>query len=400
MKRPRVRWHGPALAILVVASVMAQVRDAHAQGADDPAVAGKAAVHYEVAEKYYRIGEFAQALVAYGKAFELTRRPELNFNLAQCHRQLKQWERAVFFYKRFVSALPEAEQVALARRFIAEGERALEAERLAQEALRRKQLGRVTVITRPPGADVYLDAELEKPRGKTPLKLDLMKGEHRVLLRREGHARQVRRFTVRPDTSVSLTTDLIPLPNPRWLPPTWSAELGIVESFCFAGVCRLDEEGGHDGLLWMGIGVAGSLVRYWYRPGERDVNDTLPVRKFVGTGVDFRWHTTGPDAIDAELGGFSLGGHARLGRTLGWRALVAYALIGAGYGYSEARLASDRPMESTHGAYFSVGAGFLLTPRGLPVGLGFQLVHQLFFWDRAALAHDTTWFTFTLVRTW
>ncbi|MBU1411966.1 PEGA domain-containing protein, partial [Myxococcota bacterium] len=323
-----------------------------------------------------------------------------NFNLAQCHRQLRQWEKAVFFYKRFVSALPEAEQVEHARRFIQEGERALAAERLAREALRRKQLGRVTVITRPPGAVLYLDAELEKPRGTTPLKLDLLQGEHRVLLRREGHARQVRRFTVRRDTNVSLTTELVPLPKPRWLPPLWSAEFGIVESFCFAGVCRLDDEGGHDGLLWMGIGVAGSLVRYWYRPGEREVNDTLPVRKFVGTGVDFRWHTTGPDSIDAALTGFSLGGHARLGRTLGWRALAAYALVGAGYGYSEAMLTQGGAMESTHGAYFSVGAGFILTPPGLPLGLGFQLVHQLFFWDRAALAHDTTWFTFTLARTW
>ncbi|PKN27545.1 MAG: hypothetical protein CVU65_02000, partial [Deltaproteobacteria bacterium HGW-Deltaproteobacteria-22] len=77
MKRPGGWWIFMVLSIFVGTYGTAPVRDARAQSTGDPTTAEKAAVHYEVAEKYYRIGEFSQALEAYGKAFALTRRPEL-----------------------------------------------------------------------------------------------------------------------------------------------------------------------------------------------------------------------------------------------------------------------------------------------------------------------------------
>ena len=66
--------------------------------------AAKAAVGS--ARKAYELGKFEEAISGYSKAYELSDAPALLFNLAQCHRQLKQYERAAFFYGRYLSLQP------------------------------------------------------------------------------------------------------------------------------------------------------------------------------------------------------------------------------------------------------------------------------------------------------
>jgi tetratricopeptide (TPR) repeat protein len=111
--------------------------------AEDPALAEAKALFGE-AQGLYDLGRFDEALEVYSRAYEVKPLPAFLFNIAQCHRNLENWERAVFFFRRFLEAKPDtpnrAEVEALVVKLeaklaeIEEAERA-EAERKRLEAL-------------------------------------------------------------------------------------------------------------------------------------------------------------------------------------------------------------------------------------------------------------------------
>lgn len=57
----------------------------------------RARVAYEAGKTHYAVGEFDDALVQFAEAYKLRPAPLLLFNMGQCHRQLKNHERAAFF---------------------------------------------------------------------------------------------------------------------------------------------------------------------------------------------------------------------------------------------------------------------------------------------------------------
>jgi tetratricopeptide (TPR) repeat protein len=62
--------------------------------------------HIQAGDVDYKLGKFEEALVEYTKAYELYPVPALLFNLGQCHRNLKNFERAVFFYEGYLRDSP------------------------------------------------------------------------------------------------------------------------------------------------------------------------------------------------------------------------------------------------------------------------------------------------------
>jgi tetratricopeptide (TPR) repeat protein len=56
----------------------------------------------------YDLGAFDKALEKAEQAYRLDPLPAILFNMAQCHRALKQWEKAAFFYRRFLQKVPAA----------------------------------------------------------------------------------------------------------------------------------------------------------------------------------------------------------------------------------------------------------------------------------------------------
>jgi len=358
----------------------------------------KAAIHFDIAEKFFRIGEFARALESYQKAFELSSLPELNFNIAQCHRQLKQWEKALFFYRRFLSALPEHDQAEVARRYAAEAEKEVALERKKQDAERRKKAGRINVVTRPPGIDVYVDAQREKSLGKTPVTLELMQGTHRVLLKKPGMLSEKRTIEIVRDKSVTLDVMVAPLGDDRWVPPDWTLEAGALYSLCRARVCRLQDDGAHDG-IFLGVGALANLVHYWYGPGERRLVDRLPVRKYLGAGLDFRWHKQMDFSTDGgALSGWSVGAHLRLAISVGYRGML-YVQAGAGYGQASGNTVFEGPEVTADGVYAQTGLGLFMPTFG-KWGIGFSGYHQFYVWNRNDLSHDPTYLTVTVVAAW
>ena len=87
----------------------------------DSAAETKAKALYKDGMKAYDVGDFNNALALYSEAYKLTQLPGFLFNIAQCHRQLANYEQAAFFYGRFVdTSKPGATNVELATQLLGE----------------------------------------------------------------------------------------------------------------------------------------------------------------------------------------------------------------------------------------------------------------------------------------
>ena len=57
---------------------------------------------FDLAETDYRLSRFEEALDNYKKAYELYPAADFLFNIGQCHRNLKQYEKAIFSFEAYV----------------------------------------------------------------------------------------------------------------------------------------------------------------------------------------------------------------------------------------------------------------------------------------------------------
>jgi tetratricopeptide (TPR) repeat protein len=78
---------------------------------------------FQEGQTAYDVGQFDEALTAYTEAYKLKALPAFLFNIAQCHRQLKNWERAAFFYRRYLKLSPNAPNADQTRELLAEVEK-------------------------------------------------------------------------------------------------------------------------------------------------------------------------------------------------------------------------------------------------------------------------------------
>jgi hypothetical protein len=72
------------------------------------AVAGTEIDHYRRAAALYELGDFTEAIKEFEAAYRDKAQPSLLFNLAQCHRQLRQNDKAIFYYKAFLREEPRS----------------------------------------------------------------------------------------------------------------------------------------------------------------------------------------------------------------------------------------------------------------------------------------------------
>jgi hypothetical protein len=78
--------------------------------------------HWKKGETAYSLGRFDEAIGHFERAYVAHPAPAFTFNIAQCHRQLKNCERAAFFYRRYLSMEPDAENRDEVKGFIDEME--------------------------------------------------------------------------------------------------------------------------------------------------------------------------------------------------------------------------------------------------------------------------------------
>ncbi|MFB1479174.1 tetratricopeptide repeat protein [Corallococcus sp. RDP092CA] len=121
---------------LVLALALGTPLPAVAADATAAAAESQARERFSEGNLAYDLGEFDRALKSFSEAYRLKPLPAFLFNIAQCHRQLKNPSRAAFFYRRYLS-LSEGEpaNADVVRELIAE----MDAQVRVQEAQRRER---------------------------------------------------------------------------------------------------------------------------------------------------------------------------------------------------------------------------------------------------------------------
>jgi tetratricopeptide (TPR) repeat protein len=96
----------PALTRLVIVLLLT-LTGARVASADD--VATRAAKrHYARGEKLFNLGKFEDALDEFEKAYDAKPIPDFLFNIGQCHRNLGDYDSAIFSFKKFLKLDPDA----------------------------------------------------------------------------------------------------------------------------------------------------------------------------------------------------------------------------------------------------------------------------------------------------
>lgn len=80
---------------------------ARVASAEDPETRS-AKRHFDRGQKLFTLGKFDEALDEYQKAYDASPLPDFLYNIGQCHRNLGDYEQAIFSFKRFLQLDPEA----------------------------------------------------------------------------------------------------------------------------------------------------------------------------------------------------------------------------------------------------------------------------------------------------
>jgi tetratricopeptide (TPR) repeat protein len=86
----------------------------------DDAATRTAKRHFERGEKLYALTRFSEALDEYQKAFDAKPIPDFLFNIGQCYRNLGEYDSAIFSYRKYLTAAPDAPNRAQVEQLIAE----------------------------------------------------------------------------------------------------------------------------------------------------------------------------------------------------------------------------------------------------------------------------------------
>ncbi len=89
---------------------------------------------YEQAEKSFDLGKFPEALADYQAAYEAKPLPGFLFNIAQCYRNMANYEQARFFFRRYLAVDPHAPNHRRVEELIAEMSKQLDAQAAAAAA--------------------------------------------------------------------------------------------------------------------------------------------------------------------------------------------------------------------------------------------------------------------------
>lgn len=127
----------PWLVIACLACLLVGAAPIRAAESGNARAAAKAEV--QKAQLHYKLGRFEEALGAYSHAYELFPAPALLFNIGQCHKNLKNYERAIFFFEGYLreETSPNARTRTLAQELVAESRAELERQRAAEAELKK-----------------------------------------------------------------------------------------------------------------------------------------------------------------------------------------------------------------------------------------------------------------------
>jgi tetratricopeptide (TPR) repeat protein len=95
-----------ALGLLLFSVVGSEGHAQQRSGASSPEEAARR--HHERGTSLYNLGQFEEAINEYRRGYEQKADPVFLYNIAQAYRQLGAPDKALFFYKRYLTTAPEA----------------------------------------------------------------------------------------------------------------------------------------------------------------------------------------------------------------------------------------------------------------------------------------------------
>ncbi len=102
--------------------------------AQDSAHDAEAHAYFEAGRMAFGDGRYDEALAAFQRAFDLSQRGQLLYNIGQCHDRMRHDHEALDAFERFLAAEPDSPQAAEVRARVAFLERAIESEPTATSA--------------------------------------------------------------------------------------------------------------------------------------------------------------------------------------------------------------------------------------------------------------------------
>ncbi len=138
---------------LAVAAMIASASNARA-GAGEDAQTKVAKKHFYAGEKLFALGRLADALKEYEAAFDAKPLPAFLFNIGQCHRNLHDYDAAIFSYRKYLSLLPDAPNKAEVEDLIRELEDA-QAREQAEHDQRETDRARAATTETAEGRPIY-----------------------------------------------------------------------------------------------------------------------------------------------------------------------------------------------------------------------------------------------------
>jgi tetratricopeptide (TPR) repeat protein len=157
----------PALAVLFAIITCGQAR------AQNPSPDDLARRHYDRGTTLYNLGQFEEAISEYRKGYEQKADPVFLLNIGEAYRQLGADEKALFFYKRYLTSVPDAPKRAQIEEKIATLEQLVAAEQRARSPSPPQPLSTTGVppapaVTAPMPTEPYLAATPPPARDSGP----------------------------------------------------------------------------------------------------------------------------------------------------------------------------------------------------------------------------------------
>jgi tetratricopeptide (TPR) repeat protein len=121
------------LTFAICLACVASVRVAYAEDA----AMRSAKRHYERGQKLFALQKFDEALDQFQQAFDAKPIPDFLFNIGQCHRNLGDYEAAVFSFKRYLKLDPDAANREQVEELITQLE-----EKMAADDAKQRRLGK------------------------------------------------------------------------------------------------------------------------------------------------------------------------------------------------------------------------------------------------------------------
>lgn len=104
-----MRRHPQVLVVALMISLTGAIASESKAAEGTATVAATAKAHFKQGRMHYQLGEYREALNEFKEAYRLKQDPSFLYNIAQCHRQLREYAEAIRLYGNYLREAPDAD---------------------------------------------------------------------------------------------------------------------------------------------------------------------------------------------------------------------------------------------------------------------------------------------------